>query len=127
MSKQRTAEGKMRRWVEGILSQAAPKLAEPVLALLFNSAGGGGALHSSRYPASAPLAALLHEPLAELGSAYPELDGLLLAHATLGRLTDHLRLRTQPSRAEVDHLVEVCLRAARVSAKPGNANERRRR
>ncbi len=127
MSKQRTAEGKVRRWVEGIMSQAAPKLAEPVLALLFNSATGGGALHSGRYPASAPLAELLHGPLTELGSSNPELDGLLLAHATLGRLTDHLRFRSQPSRAEVDHLVELCLRAADASAKPTDANGRRRR
>jgi AcrR family transcriptional regulator len=126
MSKQRTASGKVRRWVEGIMAQAAPELAEPVLALLSGSAGGGGDLYSGRYPASAPLATLLHEPLAELGSAQPELDALLLAHAILGRLTDHLRQRAQPTRAELDHLVELCLRAAEPSATPGTANGRRR-
>jgi AcrR family transcriptional regulator len=126
MSKQRTASGKVRRWVEGIMAQAAPKLAEPVLALLSGSAGGGGDLYSGRYPASAPLATLLHEPLAELGSAQPELDALLLAHAILGRLTDHLRQRAQPTRAELDHLVELCLRAAEPSATSGTANGRRR-
>jgi AcrR family transcriptional regulator len=136
MAKQRTAPAKVRRWVEGIMSQAAPNLAEPVLALLHNSAGGGGGagdLHSGRYPASAPLAALLQEPLAELGSAEPELDARWLAHATLGTLTDHLRRRTQPSRSEVDHLVELCLRAAdaanasAASARPQNPPGRRRR
>ena len=127
MSKQRTAAGQVRRWAEGILSQAAPKLAEPVLALLAGSGGGDTGLHSGRYPASAPLATLLHEPLAELGSSNPELDALLLAHAVLGRLTDHLRQRTQPTRAELDHLVELCLRAADSSTKPSNSNGRRRR
>jgi AcrR family transcriptional regulator len=127
MDKQRTAAGKVRQWALGIMSQAAPDLAEPVLALLYNSAGGSGELHSGRYPASAPLARLLHEPLAELGSSAPELDAVLLAHATLGRLTDHLRQRTQPTRAELDHLVELCLRAAGTSAKPQDSNGRRRR
>ncbi len=124
MAKQRTAAGQVRRWVEGILSQAAPKLAEPVLALLTGSGGAGTELHSGRYPASAPLATLLHEPLAELGSAAPDLDALVLAHAILGRLTDHLRQRTQPTRAELDHLVELCLRAVDSSARsafPGKA------
>ncbi len=117
MAKQRTPVAKVRRWVEGIMAQAAPHLAEPVLALLHNSAGGGsGGGYTGGYPASAPLAALLHEPLAELGSSKPELDALLLAHATLGRLTDHLRQRSQPTRVEVDHLVEVCLRAAEPSS-----------
>ncbi len=127
LAKQRTPAGKVRRWVEGIMSQAAPKLAEPVLALLFNSGAGNSELHSSRYPASAPLATLLHEPLAEIGSSHPEIDALLFAHAILGRLTDHLRQRTQPSRAELDHLVEFCLRAADSSARPSNCDGRRRR
>lgn len=112
MAKLRTPESQVRRWVEGLMSQAAPKLAEPVLAMLSGSGGGSAELQSGRYPASAPLATLLHEPLAELGSSDPELDALLLSHAMLGRLTDHLRLRTQPSRAELDHLVTVCLRTA---------------
>ena len=122
MAKQRTPSGKVRRWVEGILSQAAPKLAEPVLALVSNSRSGETGLHSGRYPASAPLAVLLYEPLAELGSSQPELDAVLLSHAILGRLTDHLRDRTQPSRAELDHLVELCLRAVSESAAPAGSN-----
>ena len=112
MAKQRTPRAKVRRWVEGIMAQSAPKLAEPVLALLHDSAGGSGGVYAGGFPASAALAALLHGPLTELGSSDPELDAVLLTHATLGRLTDHLRQRTQPSRAEVDHLVEMCLRAA---------------
>jgi AcrR family transcriptional regulator len=112
MAKQRTPRGKVRRWVEGIMAQSAPKLAEPVLALLHDSAGVSGGGYAGGYPAGATLAGLLHEPLAGLGSSDPELDAVLLTHATLGRLTDHLRQRTQPTRAEVDHLVELCLRTA---------------
>ena len=126
MSKQRTPAGQVRRWVEGIMSQAAPKLAQPVLALLAGAGSGDVELHSGRYPASAPLATLLHEPLAELGSSAPELDALLSSHAVLGRLTDHLRLRTQPTRTELDHLVEWCLRGADSTAARSNSPGRRR-
>jgi AcrR family transcriptional regulator len=127
MDKQRTPAAQVRRWVEGILSQAAPKLAEPVLALLAGSGSGSAELHSGRYPASAPLATLLEQPLTDLGSTEPQLDALLLAHAILGRLTDHLRLRTQPSRAELDHLVEVCLRTASSAAGSTRPSDGRRR
>jgi AcrR family transcriptional regulator len=129
MAKQRTPAAQVRRWVEGLLSQAAPKLAEPVLALLAGSGSGSGSgeLHSGRYPASAPLATLLEQPLTDLGSTEPQLDALLLAHAILGRLTDHLRLRTQPSRAELDHLVEVCLRTASSAAGSTRPSDGRRR
>jgi len=127
MAKQRTPAGKVRRWVEGIMSQTAPDLAETTLAVLFNSGVVDPALSSGRYPASAPLAALLHEPLAAVGSSQPELDGLLFAHAVIGRLSDHLRMRTQPSRAELDHLVELLLRAADESPKPSNSNGKGRR
>jgi AcrR family transcriptional regulator len=127
MAKQRTQAGKVRRWVEGIMSQAAPDLAEPTLAVLFNSGGVDAALYSGRYPASEPLATLIHEPLAAIGSSQAELDGLLLAHAVIGRLADHLRQRTEPSRGELDHLVELCLRAADESPKPSSANGKGRR
>ena len=113
MAKQRTPAGKVRRWVEGIMSQSAPKLAEPVLALLHDSGGGSGgaALRAAIRPVRrSPRCCTSRSP----SSAAPTLSStrLLLAHAMLGRLTDHLRQRTQPTRAEVDHLVELCLRAA---------------
>ena len=55
--------------------------------------------------------ASVHGPLEARGSADPPLDAVLLTHAVVGRLSDHLWQRTSPSRSEVDHLVALCLRA----------------
>ena len=57
------------------------------------------------------MAALLHEPFAQLGSADPALDASLAAHATLGKIADYLWQRAAPSPAEIDHITEFCLRA----------------
>ena len=50
--------------------------------------------------ATAPLATLLREPFADLGSADPELDASLAAHATVGMLADWLWKRVRPTPAD---------------------------
>jgi AcrR family transcriptional regulator len=111
MSKEPTPEGKVRRWVEGVLSQTREEIAATTLAVLWNSGSIGESLGSGRHPASIPMAALLHEPFAGLGSADPALDASLAAHATLGKIADYLWQRATPSPAEIDHITEFCLRA----------------
>ena len=108
MGKEPTPEGKVRRWVEGVLSQTREEIAATTLAVLWNS-GIGERL--GRHSASIPMAALLHEPFAQLGSADPALDASLAAHATLGKIADYLWQRATPSPAEIDHITEFCLRA----------------
>ena len=112
MAKERTPEGQVRRWVEGVLAQADDDIAATTLAVLWNggSAGSGHRRRAGTSP-SAPLAALLHEPFAALGSADPELDAALAAHATFGQLSDYLWQGTQPTPAEIDHIVDFCLAA----------------
>lgn len=61
--------------------------------------------------ASAPLSALLHELFARLGSADPAMDASLAAHATVGKMSEHLWLRDEPGPAEVDQITGFCLRA----------------
>jgi len=61
--------------------------------------------------ASAPLSALLHELFARLGSADPAMDASLAAHATVGKMSEHLWLRSMPSPAEVERITQFCLRA----------------
>jgi AcrR family transcriptional regulator len=109
MDKAATPEAKVRRWVEGVLSQADEAIAATTLAVLWNggAVSRGGA--SGRHFATEPIAALLREPLAALGSAHPELDATLAAHATLGRLEDHLWQRTTPTRAEIDAITAFFL------------------
>jgi len=111
MSKEPTPEGKVRRWVEGVLSQTREEIAATTLAVLWNSGSIGESFGSGRHSASIPLAALLHEPFARLGSADPALDASLAAHATLGKFADYLWQRATPSPAEIDHITEFCLRA----------------
>jgi AcrR family transcriptional regulator len=111
MSKEPTAEGKVRRWVEGVLSQTREQIAATTLAVLWNSGNIGESFGSGRHSASIPMAALLHEPFAQLGSADPALDASLAAHATLGKIADYLWQRATPSPAEIDHITEFCLRA----------------
>ena len=111
MSKEPTPEGKVRRWVEGVLSQTREEIAATTLAVLWNSGSIGESLGSGRHSASIPMAALLHESFARLGSADPALDASLAAHATLGKIADYLWQRAEPSPAEIDHITEFCLRA----------------
>ena len=109
MAKERTPQARVRRWVQGVLSQAEPGIAETTLAVLWNGGSVGIEQASGRHFASAPLASLLHEPLSELGSDNPELHARLAAHATLGMLADHLWQRTQASRREIDDITTFCV------------------
>ena len=83
MEKANAPDEKVRRWVEGVLSQAADEeVAAQTLAVMW-TAGGVGLVQSAM---NTPLARLLHEPYADLGSDDPELDASLAAHATIGKL-----------------------------------------
>ncbi len=112
MAKEPSAEGQVRRWVEGVLSQAVGEVAATTLAVLWNGASVADGPASGRHFASAPLAVLLQPPFAELGSVDPRLDASLAAHAVLGTLSDHLWQRTEPTPAEVEAVAACCLRIA---------------
>ncbi len=112
MAKGATPEDQVRRWVAGVLSQADAEIAATTLAILWNGGTAPGQ-SSGRHFASNPVGVLLQEPFAALGSTDPELDAALAAHATFGRLTDHLWQRTQPSPAELDRIVAFCLAVSR--------------
>jgi AcrR family transcriptional regulator len=122
MAKEPTPEGRVRRWVEGVLSQADGEIAATTLAVLSNGGGVGDGRASGRHFASGALADLLHEPFEALGSSDPELDASVMTHAVLGKLTDHLWQRTQPSPEETEHIIGLCTAAVR-----GAHQNRRRR
>jgi len=110
MGKETTAEGAVTRWIEGVLSQAADEdSATTTLAVLWNA--GSLADQPGVSSASATLASLLDDPIAALGSARPELDASIVAHAVVGRLSELLWHRRRPEPDEVRHLVAFCLRA----------------
>jgi AcrR family transcriptional regulator len=112
MAKERSPEGQVRRWVEGVLSQAHDEVAATTLAVLYNSGGTTEGQASGRHYSSGPLAALLHEPFAALGAGDPELAASFVAHAVLGTLSDHLWERTKPTPATTRRITDLCLAAA---------------
>lgn len=111
MAKEDSLQGQVRRWVEGVMAQADVDIAATTLAVLWNGGSADGGQASGRHFASAPLAELLHAPFAALGSAQPELDAALAAHAALGRLSDCLWQQVTPTPAEVAHVTAFCLAA----------------
>jgi len=112
MAKEETAEGRVRRWVEGILSQAADEeSAATTLAVLWNAASLGQTMGVSHTSTSARLATLLRQPLVDLHGVDPGLDAELVAHAVVGRLNDLLWGRQTPTPAETDRVVSFCLTA----------------
>jgi AcrR family transcriptional regulator len=105
MEAETTPQGKVRRWVEGVLSQAADdEIASTTLAVLWNAGSIRGDQSSGP-----PLAGLLREPFAELGSPDPDLDAALAAHATVGQLGDWLWQRARPTASDIDRVVGFCL------------------
>ena len=111
MAKARTPETQVRRWVEGVLAQADGDVAAATLAVLWNGSSADGGQAAGRHFAAAPLASLLADPFAALGSDAPEFDAALAAHATLGLLSDCLWRGAAPSRGETDRTIDFCLRA----------------
>jgi AcrR family transcriptional regulator len=113
MGKAETPEDKVRAWVESMLSQASGRTAAITLAVLRNGIGTGAGISAENFNASVPLGALLHDPYFALGSTAPELGSSLAAHATLGKLSDHLWGGTKPDRDEIQHITAFCIEAAR--------------
>ncbi|MBV9950917.1 MAG: helix-turn-helix transcriptional regulator [Acidimicrobiia bacterium] len=112
MAKETSPDGQVRRWVEGVLSQTDGTTGATTLAVLMNGTterdveGGPDA--------TAQLGQLLVGPFDGLGSADPQLDATLVAHAVVGRLADHLRARTKPSRAERERLIRFAVESAQL-------------
>lgn len=112
MAKESTPEGQVRRWVEGVLSQTKDDTAATTLAVVWNGSSFDTGTGAGSHNAAAPLAALLHEPFIALGSTNVELDASLVAHALLGTLSDYLWARAKPSKSELEHLTQFCIRTA---------------
>lgn len=112
MAREPTPRGKVRRWVEGVLSQAMDEdTAATTLAVMWNAGTVAEGFLAGPPTAAGLLATLLREPYAELGSTDPDLDASLAAHATVGRLADHLWRRERPTAADVDHITRFLLRS----------------
>lgn len=112
MEKVEEPDAQVRRWVEGVLAQAADReLAASTLAVLWNGQGVDKGLAGSG--SATLLATLLRDPFERLGSVDPALDAVLVGHAVVGRMSEHLWQGTRPSKSETEHLVAFSLAAVR--------------
>jgi AcrR family transcriptional regulator len=111
MAKEPTPQAKVRRWVQGVMSQAEGEVAATTLAVIWNGDSVAGPSGPGRTVARAAPGTLLVAPFAELGSTRPELDAALVAHAVFGRLAELLWQGAQANPAELDHLVTFSLGA----------------
>jgi AcrR family transcriptional regulator len=116
MDKEPAPADQVRRWVAGVLSQTAGTTAAATVAVLWNGSRFDAAVAPGSQSTTAPLAALLHEPLAALGSPAPELHASLVSQAVVGTVSQHLWARTQPTRREVDQITRFCLAAVGAGA-----------
>lgn len=112
LEKEPGPEAKVRRWVEGLLSQTAGPTASTTMAVLWNGGEVGPGATPVRRLTTEPLADLLHEPLAALGSVDPRLHASLIASAVSGAVSQHLWAGTRPDQGEIDRITEFCLAAA---------------
>ncbi|QIX52665.1 helix-turn-helix transcriptional regulator [Rhodococcus sp. DMU1] len=120
MEKEPTPERRVHRWVAGVLSQGVQDSAATTRAVLWNAGTLAEDTITGPPSPSGRLAVLLIPPFAELGSADAAFDATLVAHATIGTLTDSLWRRTTPTDADIDRTTAFCLRVV----SPGGAMER---
>jgi AcrR family transcriptional regulator len=114
MTKESDPAGQLRRWIEGIMSQAGdPVVAEATRSVLWNGSRLGDQARLSAMPGHEPLTDLIHQPLAAIGSRDPVRDGAAIGQAVIGRMEDFLWQRAKPTDADVNHLFQFCLGAVR--------------
>ena len=116
MDKESSPEGRIRRWVEGVLVQAQEDVAATTRAVMWNAPTAGSGAPYGRHFASEVLAALIQPAFAALGNPAPERNAMLVTYATLGVLAEHVWAETVPTAAEKDQLVAFCLTVAAAPA-----------
>lgn len=73
--------------------------------------GNGSGITSGQSAMREVLGSLLRDPLAELGSAHPELDAGMTSSAVVGTLAAWLETGRRPSSEDVERAVAYCLSA----------------
>jgi AcrR family transcriptional regulator len=106
-----TAEQKVRCWLDAMIAQADPSLAEQTSAVLRTSTNLNTSIPTGDHVIRRPIARLLQSPFAALGCKNPELDAELVTHAILSHVSGHIRGASRPTVAETEHLYRFCIRS----------------
>lgn len=107
LAKESTPAAQIARWIRGTVAQVS----DPHLLSLSRAASTQlSTAGVSDDQILAPLRDLLTEPVAALGSSDPRRDADVVFTATLAAMRRYLGGAAQPKRADVDHLVQFCLR-----------------
>jgi AcrR family transcriptional regulator len=120
MEKADGPERQLRAFVEGVMAQATDRTAaartRPFVVQQDRLADRFG---DQQRTSVARLVELLHEPVAALGSGTNvERDAMAIYQLSFATMEQHVRDRTTPAKAEVEHLVRFCLRALGVTVRP---------
>jgi AcrR family transcriptional regulator len=114
MAAEPTPEAQVRCWLDGLLAQVDETHAAGNVAVLGTSSSLNTAIPTGDHTRTRqPLAELLQEPFAALGSPDPAFDAELVTHAVTNRIAGHLYEHTRPSADEADYLLAFCLSTAR--------------
>ncbi|CAM3293210.1 TetR family transcriptional regulator [Mycobacterium intermedium] len=110
MAKESRPQDKVARWIEGTLAQVA----DPHLLSMSRAAAGQLAVATGSDAAAqeltGPLRDLLIEPITALGSADVDRDVEAVFSCTTATMRRYLGSADRPESADVEHLVQFCLR-----------------
>jgi AcrR family transcriptional regulator len=110
MASASTSEGKVRRWIEGMMAQAIdPDAAAATRAVHLNAARIDGGAGEKGRRAEAELRALLETALRDSVTSDPVRDAAVIWQAVVGSMTDLLVRGIQPSPVDVRHLAAFCV------------------
>ncbi len=120
MAAETSALGQIRRWIEGIVIQAAqPEAAEAARIFVVNGVRLADQFPQESNQSVEQIKALLRAAIAEaaacgeLPGADPERDTEALYQLAMGWMQQKILARARPSRADVEHVVRFALRGLR--------------
>ena len=114
MDKESDPARQLRRWLEGIMAQAAdPDVAHTTRAVVWNGGHVGDRSRPNAVAQYAPLTELILDPVSALGSRDPGRDGPLITYTAMGWMQLFLWRCETPSSEDIDHLVSFCMAALR--------------
>jgi AcrR family transcriptional regulator len=116
MAEETTREGKVRRWIEGMMAQAVdPEAAVATRAVHVNAARVDGGMGDKSRRAEADLRGLLETALRDGESTDPARDAYVIFQAVVGSMTDFLGRQVKPSAEDIRHLASFCVAGLGVS------------